>query len=321
MSDIKTILSTIQNAVDQLSASATAKQDPVYKAVINQLQKLETRDGAILNNARNLKTINYIKNGIEKLIIDTRYKEQLKQFAKAYDDIANVQNQYFAQFAAAYTPSNALKLLQSSAIHTTLTNLTETGIQAGVTDELRQILLKNAQSGGSMADLTDQLRNYLLTNETGEGALARYVKTYSNTAINQFSAEYNKQIADDLGLEWFMYDGSLLETSREFCKKCVQKKYIHISEFETILHGDFGNLGKISVNKKTKLPDGLMEGTTPENFPRRRGGWNCGHQLVAVDEIAVPQNVKDAVYATPAYQNWALRNGKELKKPSAETSI
>ncbi len=314
MSDIRTILETIQDAVDKLSAGATAKQDPVYKAVINQSQKLETRNGAIINNGKNLKLIINIKNNVEKLIVDKRYKEQLKEFAKAYSQVADVQNQYFAQFAAKFTPSKALKALQSSAIQTTLTNLTETGIQAGITDGLKQIMLKNAQSGSSMADLTEQLRDYLLTRDDNPGALERYVRTYSTTAINQFSAEYNKSIADDLGLEWYMYDGSLLETSREFCVKCVQKKYIHVSEFETILHGDFGNLGKIPVNRKTGLPNGLMEGTNPENFPRRRGGWNCGHQLVAVDEVAVPVQKRNDVYNSAAYQSWAVRNNKEVKK-------
>jgi hypothetical protein len=316
MSDIQTILSTIKAAVDKLTNTAAAKQDPVYKLVINQLNKLDTKNGAILNNIDNLKLINTIKNNVEKLIIDPKYKDALKQFVQSYNDIADVQNQYFAQFAAAYTSEQAAGILKKSAIESTLNNLTDAGIQAGVTDGLGSILMRNMQAGGSIADLSNQLRNYLLTNETGTGALEQYVNTYATTAINQYSAEYNFQIANDLGLEWYMYDGSLLTTSREFCVKAVHKKYIHASEFETILHGDFGNLGKIPVNKKTGLPNGLMEGTNPENFPRRRGGWNCGHQLIAVADIVVPQNVKDAVYATAAYQNWALRNGKQPNQPS-----
>lgn len=235
---------------------------------------------------------------------------------QSYNDVADVQNQYFSQFAGAVSSIKATNVLKKAAIESTLNNLTEAGIEAGVTDGLKQILLHNTQQGSSIADVTDQLRNYLTNNEKGPGAIEQYVGTYATTAINQYSAEYNKSIADDLGLEWYMYVGSLLTTSRPFCQKAVEKKYIHVSEFETLLHGDFGPLGKVHVNKKTGLPDGLMEGTNPENFPRRRGGWNCGHQLVAVADIAAPQNVKDAVYASAAYQNWALRNGKEVKKPS-----
>jgi hypothetical protein len=144
--------------------------------------------------------------------------------------------------------------------------------------------------------------------------LQRYVKTYANTAINQFSAEYNKTISDDLGLEWYGYNGSLLTTSREFCDKCVEKKYIHVSEFPALIKGDFGALGEIHITKSTGLPDGMMAGTDETNLVRRRGGWNCGHQMIAVAESVVPQGIKDAVYATQAYKDWAAKNGKVAKE-------
>lgn len=317
MSDIKTILKTITDAVDKLSNAASVRQNPLYNEIVNLLTKLQTRDGALLNNVKNLETINTIKNKVERLIIDSRYKEQLKEFAGAYTELSNLHNEYFSKFTEKFKPTNTLEILRKSAIETTITNLTEVGIEAGVTDGIKKILLTNIQNGGSMATLTEQLRNHMLTNNTGEGALERYVRAYATTAINQYSAEYNKSIADDLGLEWYLYTGSLLTTSREFCIEAVAKKYIHQSEFEALLRGDFGNT-KIHVNKKTGVPDGLMDGTTPDNFPRRRGGWNCGHQLIAVDDSIVPKNIQDEVYATTAYQAWALKNSKQIKGKPVE---
>ncbi|HRI22608.1 MAG TPA: hypothetical protein PLA68_16725, partial [Panacibacter sp.] len=318
MASIQDILQTIKSSVDKLSGFAGSQQQRIFNELLGYVKKLETRGDNILNNKENLRLVNLIKVKLERLIVDPKYKEQLKQFAASYKDIADLQNEYFSQFNAAYKPNTGLNALKKSSVETTITNLTETGIDAGVISGLKKILTTNITAGGSYAQLTEQLRNYMLTNETGEGALQRYVTTYANTAINQYSAEYNKAVADDLGLEWFMYTGSLLETSREFCRKAVEKKYIHISEFETLLHGDFGSLGKVHVNKKTSLPDGMMEGTNKENFPRRRGGWNCGHQLIAVADSAVPQNVRDVIYNSDAYKSWALNNGKQLKQPSGQ---
>jgi hypothetical protein len=320
MSDIKQILDTIQKAVDRLSGSVATKQEPLFRSILTMLKNLDTKGDNLINNITNLKKINEIKIKIEKLIIDDKYKAELRAFAQSYSDIQNLHNDYFSKFAAAWKPTKALNVLKKTAIESTINNLTETGLQVGVTDGIRQILQKNVTAGGSYADLTEQLRNYMLTDNKGEGALERYVKTYSNTAINQFSAEYNKTIADDLGLEWYMYDGSLLETSRPFCIKCVHKKYIHASEFETILRGDFGADGHIGVSKTTGLPAGLMAGTTPENFPRRRGGWNCGHQLIAVDDIVVPQVDKDRVYASNTYKAWTAKNGKKPHDPGTVDS-
>ncbi len=316
MASANDILKTINDAVDKLSNAAQIKQNPLFRDVVNQLQKLQLKNGALLNNIANLKAINRIKTTVEKLIIDPKYKDQLKDFVNTYKQVADLQNDYFSQFAS-FKPKAALNVLRNSAIDATLTNLTETGIETGVTDGLKKILTTNVQQGGSMADLTEQLREYMLTTDkTGDGALLKYVRGYATTAINQFSAEYNKSIADDLGLEWYIYTGSLLTTSREFCVKAVEKKYIHQSEFETILHGDFGEFGKVHVSRTTGLPPGLMAGTNVDNFPRRRGGWNCGHQLVAVDYSVVPQNVKDEVYSTTAYHAWALKNNKPIRHPS-----
>jgi hypothetical protein len=317
MSDIRTILSTIQSSIDQFTGDVGAKQETLFRQIVTLAKDLDVKDDAIVNSVANLKKISQIKIKIEKLIIDPKYKDQLKQFVQSYDAIQQLHNDYFANINAAFTPFAGLNILKKTAVQATLNNLTEAGIDANVTGPLKKILMANMAAGGSYADLTDQLRTFMLGKDKIPGALQQYVGTYATTSINQFSAEYNKMIADDLGMEWYVYTGSLLTTSRPFCIKAVNKKYIHISEFQALLDGDFGSLGKVHMNKKTGLPDGMMDGTNPENFPRRRGGWNCGHQLIAVNEIIVPQNLKDAVYRTAAYKSWAARNGKTPKEPSA----
>ena len=318
MSDVKTIVASIKDAVDSLGASAEIRQDTLFKELIGLTKTLETRGDVLLNNIKNLGVINKIKVKLERLIIDPKYKEDVKKFVGSYSDIQDLSNQYFSQFNAKFKPSATANGVKFTAIQSTLNGLFENGINTGVIDGLKKILQTNISAGGSYAHLTEQLRNYMLTNDTGEGALQRYVKTYANTAINQFSAEYNKTIADDLGLEWYGYDGSLLTTSREFCDKCVEKKYIHVSEFPALIKGDFGALGEIHITKSTGLPDGMMVGTDATNLVRRRGGWNCGHQMIAVDDSIVPQSIKNAVYASQAYKNWAAAHEKDAKEAKLE---
>lgn len=308
MSDIKTIIQTIEDGVNAISKEAKAKQAPVYRQLLSLIKKLETNGDNLVSSVKNFKTINQIKVALEKLIVDKNYTEKVKAFVQSYNDVAKLSNDYFSKVNSKFKPKRVLKVIRDTAIETTLTNLTETGIEVGVTDGLKKILVNNVTQGGSYADLTEQLRNYLLSNNTGEGALERYVKSYTTTAINQFSAEYNKSISDDLGLEWFMYDGSLLETSREFCKQCVAVKYIHVSEFDALLKGEI-NGEKIPLSDKTGLPNGLMAGTNKDNLIRRRGGWNCGHQMIAVSDIVVPQKRKDEVYNSADYRSWKAKRG------------
>lgn len=319
MSSIGTIIKTIEDAVDRLSKSAATKQQPLFRSVLTMLKDLDTKGDNILNNLNNLKRIYKIQTSIEKIIIDKKYTDELTTFANAYKDVSDLQHEYFKQFNANFKPKDTLKIIRKTAIEATINGLTSVGLEVGVTDGIKAILLRNIREGGSYAALTDQLRNHILSNDTGEGALEKYTRTYATTAINQFSAEYNKAISDDLGLEWYAYDGSLLTTSRPFCIKCVDKKYIHLSEFDEILKGHFDS-GDIALDKKTGLPNGLMEGTNKNNLIRRRGGFNCGHQMIAVSNIIVPQAIKDAVYSSSDYKSWAKANGKEAKQPSAAVS-
>lgn len=106
-----------------------------------------------------------------------------------------------------------------------------------------------------------------------------------------FTGQNNKLLTDDLDTEWFMYTGSNIETTREFCQHLSEKKYIHRSEIPTILTGKIDD-HQCAIYDKTGLPYGMIEGTTPENFQVNCGGWNCRHQLVPVADAVVPADVR-----------------------------
>ena len=124
------------------------------------------------------------------------------------------------------------------------------------------------------------------------GALSKYANTYATTAISQYAGENNKILTDDLGLEWFEYVGSNIETTREFCDHLTEKRYIHKSEIKTILKGEIDGY-QCEIYEKTGLPKGMIEGTNEQNFQVNCGGWNCRHQLVPVAKEAVPKELRD----------------------------
>lgn len=106
-----------------------------------------------------------------------------------------------------------------------------------------------------------------------------------------FTGQNNKLLTDDLDTDWFMYTGSNIETTREFCQHLTEKKYIHRSEIPTILTGKIDE-HQCAIYEKTGLPYGMIEGTTPENFQVNCGGWNCRHQLIPVADAVVPADVR-----------------------------
>jgi hypothetical protein len=127
----------------------------------------------------------------------------------------------------------------------------------------------------------------------------------------------------DLGLKWFAYRGSNIKTTREFCLHMTKKEYIHESEFETVLSGNI-DCHQCRIYERTGLPQGLIEGTTPENFPTYRGGWNCQHGLYPVPEIMVPKKVrekleKNATFAENSEKdNKLINRGEYIKEARAK---
>ncbi|MDR0667929.1 MAG: hypothetical protein LBF90_04855, partial [Prevotellaceae bacterium] len=81
--------------------------------------------------------------------------------------------------------------------------------------------------GQSYAALTETLRKTLTDTDSGTGLLSRYAKTYATDSINHFAAEYMAAITGDLNVEWYVYRGTNLTTTREFCELLTKKEYVH----------------------------------------------------------------------------------------------
>ena len=169
--------------------------------------------------------------------------------------------------------------------------MTGAGVQAVVTDKLNDILLRAVTSNAKFSDLTRELHEHLTTNENKQGALSKYANTYATTAMSQYVGENNRLLTNDLGLEWFEYVGSNIETTREFCDHLTEKRYVHKSEIKTILKGEIDG-HQCEIYEKTGLPKGMIEGTNEQNFQVNCGGWNCRHQLVPVAKEAVPLDIR-----------------------------
>jgi hypothetical protein len=71
----------------------------------------------------------------------------------------------------------------------------------------------------------------------------------------------------------------------------TKKRFVHKSEIPELLKGHIDG-HKCKIYEATGLPMGMIEGTTAENFIVYRGGYNCGHELIPVNEAAVPKEIR-----------------------------
>ncbi|HET6255858.1 MAG TPA: hypothetical protein VFE32_17405 [Puia sp.] len=294
---IDELLSTIQKAVDSFQEAIPAIQQDAYNEIVRLVKELDLKNGRLSATVKNVKAIGQLRADLEKVIISDPYVKKVEEFADAFAAVAKLQNKYFSTVAAEFTPPKVLEVVKTQAIEATIDGLTAAGLHASVMSGVQDILRTNITTGGDFPQLMSQMRDYIVGTPGMGGAMVRYTQQITTDALNQFSAQYNQVVTDDLGLEWFQYVGSLIKTSRPLCKALIQKKYVHKSEFEAVIEGDFPEFkeqgGKI--DKRTNLPQGMIPGTNKYNFPIYRGGYNCGHQLIAVATSAVPPMVRTKI--------------------------
>lgn len=293
------ILKEITKALKQFNKSIPQLQSKLYKEMIAEIKRLDTNGDKISVTVKNLSVLTSIKNKLNRLILNDDYKAEIKEFAKAFNSVYNLQFEYWKSVESTFKPKPLLKAIRNQAITDTVQSLTTQGISANVSDAIIGILRTNITAGGSYADLAEQLRQSLTNTPQSKGILDRYVKTVAHDSINQFSRQYTQIVSNDLGYSWYRYMNSDIETTRCFCDKMTDKDFFHISEVPTMLKG----LG-CDIYAKTKLPYGMIDGTNADNFFIRAGGWNCGHSIQPVAERQVPVAVLDAVYATTEYKYW-----------------
>lgn len=316
MPQFNDILKRIDEAIAKFNKGIPTIQKNVLDGIVEELRKLDLKDSKIKPTVANLRLIARIKNKLQNLILTDEYISEVKDFAKAFNEITTLQNEYWKSVERTFKPKTLLKEIKKQSITDTINKLTEAGIGVTIENQIGDILRTNITAGGSYKSLEGQLRELLTNTKKSDGALLKYTKQVTVDSINQYSAQYSQTVSSDLGFEWYAYQGSEIMTSRPFCQSMVEeRRYFHISEVPALLRADDmyytdnkdGERKKVPIYKKTGLPHGFIEGTNPGNFFVRRGGYQCGHQARPVSESLVPKEVKERVQATAAFRAWKSR--------------
>lgn len=315
MADFKEILERINDAISNMNKRIPSIQKDIYDSLQEDLMKLELQDGKIKTSVKNLSLINSIKNKLNKIILTDEYKAEVKDFAKSFNEITALQNQYWRAIEPQFKPKPLLQAIKEQAITDTVSKLTEAGIGANIAEPIVDILRTNITAGGSYKDLTKQLRESLVNTDT-PGTMEKYVGQITTDAINQYSNQYTQIVSSDLGYEWFKYDNTDILTTRPFCDAMTDRPYFHISEVPALLRAEgltyinkkTGQREPVMIYEKTGLPSGMIPGTDASNFFIRRGGYRCGHSIRPVNERQVPEADKDRVFITAAYISWKNAN-------------
>jgi hypothetical protein len=282
---IEEILQTIQGGLSKFEKAVPGLERSILNEIELIAKDLSLQGGNVKASVENLKKIQKLNSRIEKAIQSPEYQNSVKEFASTFEKVAALQTEYFSKSFMDFKASKFLAEIKTQSIDSTVSLLTETGINTNITDKVKDLMRQNITGRSSYYDLTKQVREFIIGNDKIPGKLKSYSSQITIDSINTFAADYNKSVTEDLGLEWSKYTGALVEGSREFCIKLLKKKYIHKSELGKIASG---NIDGVTVSRA-----GLKPGTTGENLQQLRGGYRCNHLMLPVAKEAVPKELRN----------------------------
>jgi len=289
---------TLLKAIDNFNGDIPKMQEEMLDRVIELTTDLDRKNGNLVVSVNNLKIIRKIRKELANSIVNDDYLKRVDEFANQFAEVQRINDLYFASVSTQFAKRELYTEIRKLAVEQTLEGLGKQGLSSNVIVPLADILNKNITSGGSYKEFIGEVRGYLTNTDESKGALDRYAKVYTIDAINQFSAQYNQTITEDLGFVWYYYAGDKMKTSRDFCIKMMEArnggcmKFFHKSQIPELLKGHICS-GNVPIYKKINLPYGFKEGTNEVNFLTYRGGWGCQHRITSVPSSVVPKKLRD----------------------------
>lgn len=253
-------------------------QNTLYEQLLVIIKDLEVdQDGYILQTSTNRKILSDAEAKISEVFNSPIYQRPVEQYVFTIPKIDELNQSYFTTMPRFKENKLFLKSLQSQTIETIERYILQDGLQSQVIDPLVQIMNQNVNMGGKFSGFLKQIQDYIKGNEKVEGRALKYSRNFIKDSLFQYSRSYQESVTRDLKLDWYLYSGGLIDTSREFCVE-RNGKYFRRSEIESWAAESWA---------------GRHANTTESSIFIFCGGYGCGHSLIPVDESIVPVEFKD----------------------------
>ena len=218
------------------------------------------------DRARTIKQLIKLKKDIADTIINnSTYQAQVAEVIEGYKLLADLSNEFISISIGDFKPKTELyKAILEANIATTKDALLGAGIRENFGTAIQEVLKDNIAGVGTRTELNKTLRKFIEGTPEEAPFLNRYIKQTTNDSVMTFNSEYIQTISDDLGVEHYLYAGTLIADSRAFC---------------TARAGRYFTKEEVQKWASLKGWDGRMKGTNSTTIFVYRGGYNCRHQL------------------------------------------
>ena len=269
MADVKKLISVIKKR-EQLVDSAPAEflaamdraQGILLERILEYIKKLDTASGVIENIPANVQLAVKMREEILDWFKDAGYYVAVNDLGKKYQKLFEVGGEYYKAMDVSPVFSARDLSALSEVKKSDLAFLSKNDER--VLNMTYNQLLSSVHSQGSFRDLVSSYERLYLDSSAGDkikfGILKRFGATYAQTNFAAFDRLIQQQKISELEIEKFLYSGSLIKDSRQFCVDRAGKIFTK----EQVLSWQ-------NLSWKGKIPDCPIFTCL--------GGYNCQHIL------------------------------------------
>jgi len=262
----------ISELVEALDKRVQKMQEGTMRRLLEAIVEMFEMDGANLKkSAKNIQAVRKLErifDGLERDII----RDELALFAAELLEVGGMTFEYYQATnpaAKAAAVKNSLDLLRAvigidkEGVLLEGGYLDRLGKTTEVRETLRQYVVQSIVGKRSLSQFQNGLRSLVEGNAETDGAMQRYWRQYAYDTYNQAHEVVNSSMADELELQHFIYQGSVIPNTRAFCRKKAGKVFTRAEALKWKNDPDL-------IDKKT---------AATYNPFLERGRYNCRHWL------------------------------------------
>jgi len=259
-------------------------QRAIFEKLLDKLTGLKTVDGFIDRTLGNQKIVDEVREFVHKELLKTDYSKSVKDFADEFTKQSALTSQFYtAEFGAGFSTALAdasVKQIKKSVVQALITD----SVQSGFLTPLESTLSVAVNSGSSFVETIKAIRELVEGNDKVDGRIVAYSKQLAHDSFANSDRAYNSAIADELGIEWFLWAGGEIATSRCFCIE-RHGKYYHYKEIEAWGRGE--DIGDCNIGGGEWA--GRNRSTDEKTIFTYGGGYGCLHTVAGVSVFSVPK--------------------------------
>lgn len=274
----------LQTVPDKFLSGVRKSEKEVYEAVIELLSRMEVKSGQFVASRANLEIAGEVNELLRSVMAQGEYGKALSQFAKEFDIQADATLSYFGEAFQITTAPEAAAAFVAMAKRNAVDLLINRAADAEFLYPVRDIIEQSVVNNAGYAETLRSLREFIETSEDADGRLLSYSRGIAHDSFAVADRSTVSAYAAEYGMEWYLYLGGEIETTRPFCAERVGG-YYHQKEIEKWGDG-IATLGMAWPKKGAW--GGEMDGTNSSTIFSVAGGYNCRHVISPVSEFSVP---------------------------------